>query len=145
MTDYRAKLKELFQNITYTDKYNSQKNINIYYEEDVTEGKARFKTPALIIRGLRQVIDPADIGWNIYTELYDIDVSLYLKLRSDNYTAGTAREEITNQIIELAKQSKEGFIQDDLYLKLTEIRDRNYLEEVGILRRDFSFEIYKEG
>ena len=145
MTDYRAKLKELLQNITYTNKYNSQENVNIYYEEDVTEGKARFKTPALIIRGLRQLIDPADIGWNIYTELYDIDVSLYLKLRSDNYTAGTVREEITNQIIELAKQSKEGFIQDDLYLKLTEIRDRNYLEEVGILRRDFSFEIYKEG
>jgi len=145
MTDYRAELKELLQNITYTDRYNSQENVNVYYEEDVTEGKARFKTPALIIRGLRLLIDPADIGWNIYTELYDIDVSLYLKLRSDNYTAGVVREEITNQIIELAKQSKEGLTSDDIYLKLAEIRDRNYLEEVGILRRDFSFKIYKEG
>ena len=145
MTDYRAELKELLQNITYTNKYGSHEAVNIYYEEDVTEGKARFKTPALIIRGLRQIIDPVDIGWNIYTELYDIDVSLYLKLRSDNYSAEAVREEITNQIIELAKQNKEGPTDEDIYLKLAEIRDRNYLEEVGILRRDFSFEIVKEG
>ena len=145
MTDYRAELKELLQDITYTNKYGSHETVNIYYEEDVTEGKARFKTPALIIRGLRQVIDPADIGWNIYTELYDIDVSLYLKLRSDNYSAEAVREEITNQIIELAKQNKEGPTNEDIYLKLAEIRDRNYLEEVGVLRRDFSFEIVKEG
>ena len=145
MTNYRAELKELLQDIIYTNKYNSQKNINIYYEEDVTEGKARFKTPALIIRGLRQLINPADIGWNLYAELYEIDVSLYLKQRSDNYSAEEVREEITNQIIEKVKQNKEGLTSDDIYLKLAEIRDRNYLEEVGILRRDFSFKIYKEG
>jgi len=145
MTDYRAELKELLQDIIYTNKYNSQKNINIYYEEDVMEGKARFKTPALIIRGLRQIIDPVDIGWNLYAELYEIDVSLYLKQRSDNYSAEEVREEITNQIIEKVKQNKEGLTSNDIYLKLAEIRDRNYLEEVGILRRDFSFKIYKEG
>ncbi|MBO8180266.1 MAG: hypothetical protein H0Z19_07280 [Archaeoglobus sp.] len=145
MTDYRAKLKELLQDIVYTNKYNSQENINIYYEEDVTEGRARFKTPALIIRGLRQAIDPADIGWNIYINLYEIDVSLYLKLRSDNYSAEEVREEVTNQIIKLAEQNKDGLTSNDIYLRLAEIRDRNYLEEVGILRRDFSFKIYKEG
>ncbi|MGE4413166.1 MAG: hypothetical protein AB7E45_05735 [Candidatus Caldatribacteriota bacterium] len=145
MSDYRAELKTMLSGITYTDKLNTVQAVNVYYEEDLTQGKARFKTPALIIRGIRQLIDPMDIGWNLYDELYEIDVTLYLKLRSDSYTAGTVREEITNQMISLAKQNKDGLTADDLYLKLVEIIDRNYLEEVGILRRDFSFEIYKEG
>ena len=144
MTNYREQLRDLFSSIEYTDRYNTKQRINVYYEEEITEGKARFKTPAVIIRGIRVLITPLDIGWNLYTELYDIDVTLYLKQRSSNYTAGTVREEISNTIKDLVKQNKGGFIIGDLYLKLVDIRDRDYLEEVGILRRDYSLELYKE-
>ncbi|MBO8173503.1 MAG: hypothetical protein H0Z33_16670 [Bacillaceae bacterium] len=144
MTNYRDALKELLAAVTYTTMRGEQSSANVYLEEEVTGGKARFKTPALIVRGEREVILPADIGWNYYAETYEIDVTLYLKLRSDMYNAFTVREDITSQITALSRQYKEGFTSEDIYVKLMEVTDRNYVEEVGILRRDFSFEVHKE-
>jgi hypothetical protein len=137
-------LVTLLSQITYTDALGNTKQVNVYKEEDVVAGKVRFKTPALVVRGVRNLTDPIDIGWNIYNELIEIDVSLYTKVRADDYAAAAVKEEITSQFIDLIKANKNGIGGYD-YLKLTSITDRDHFEEVGILRRDFSLEMYKEG
>ena len=145
MIDIRDELKTLLSQITYTDANSQTQNVNVYFETDVnSNNRVRFTTPALIIRGLTERLNPVDIGWTYYEEEGEIDVSLYLKLRSTNYDAYSVREEITAQIESLIKANKAGIGNAD-YLILSDVRDRDFLEEKGTLRRDFTISVYRKG
>ncbi len=135
--------KAELQKLTYTDAGGTTRNVNVYDETDLVNGKAQWKTPALVIRGVTIISSPISIGWNNFNELGEFTVSLYLKQRAGDYVDVSVREEITQQIIELAKSLKTG-IGDAEYLKLTGIIERDWVEKPGILRRDFTFEVYKE-
>ncbi|MBO8180789.1 MAG: hypothetical protein H0Z19_10005 [Archaeoglobus sp.] len=143
--DIRDELKTLLSQITYTDAEGQTRNVNVYFETDVTgNNRVRFTTPALIIRGLIERARPVTIGWTYYEEEGEIDVSLYLKMRTDNYDAYSVRKEITSRLEELIKSHKDGIGSAD-YLLLTDVRDRDFLEEKGTLRRDFTISVYRKG
>lgn len=145
MIDIRDELKTLLSQITYTDSNGVAQSVNVYFETDVdSKNRIKFVTPALIIRGLRERVYPADIGWTIYEEEGEIDVSLYLKLRSTNYDAYSVRDEISTQLESLIKSNKDGIGNAD-YLILSDVRDRDFLEEKGTLRRDFTISVYRKG
>ena len=75
---------------------------------------------------------------------YIVLLKLYLKLRSTNYDAYSVRDEITAQIESLIKANKAGIGNAD-YLILSDVRDRDFLEEKGTLRRDFTISVYRKG
>lgn len=142
MIDARNALKDMLSAVTWTDKNGEVQNVNIYMEEDLdVSRKARYVTPALLIRGQSTFPQPANVGWDEWVDTTEVTVSLYLKLRGGQYDANTVLESITNQIEALSRDNKEGIGGAD-YLKLTSVDDRGGFEEVGNLRRDFTFELY---
>lgn len=139
ITAFKAELEKL----TYTDIDGVAKNVNVYRETEILDGKASYPTPALIIRGVTMLNTPITIGWGNFSQLGEFTVSLYLKQRASDYSAIAVKEELTTKIIDLAKTLKDG-IGDAEYLRLINIIERDWVEKPGILRRDFVFEVYKE-
>ena len=135
--------KTELEKLTYTDAMGETQKVNVYNETEIIRGKSAWETPALVIRGISILTSPITVGWNEFNELGEFTVSLYLKQRTTDYNAGSVREEITQQIEALAKSLKNG-IGDAEYLKLTNVIERDWVEKPGTLRRDFTFEVYKE-
>jgi len=139
--DVRATLKEELAKLTYTDANGVERNVNVILEEELNDGKARWPTPLIVVRGMSMRVAPADIGWNEYKETADITLSLYVKQRATDYVPELVRGELSRKIEAWVQENKEG-INGTTYLKLVSVDDRSWVEAVGTLRRDFTLEVY---
>ncbi len=90
----RNALKQLFESLTYTNKYNEAQPVNVYFETDLENAKSKFKTPAIVVRGVTSLTSPISIGWNEWRELGELTVSLYTKQRATDYNAESVMEEV---------------------------------------------------
>lgn len=136
-------LKALLETITFTDKEGTAQKITVYDEAElIMDRRVKFQTPALVVRAFREYISPVTIGWTEYKEVGEITVSLYLKARASNYDAHSVKAELSEKIDILLRDNKNGSTNTE-YFKLTEVVDRDFLEEPGLLRRDFVIEVYK--
>ena len=142
MIDARNAIKDMLAGVTWTDRNGDTHTVNIYMEEDLdVNRKARYTTPALLIRGQSTFPQPVNVGWDEWADTTEVVVSLYLKLRAPDYVVGSILESITTQIEALSRTHKDGVGGAD-YLKLTSVDDRGGFEDVGTVRRDFTFELY---
>ncbi len=143
MIALRTALYDLLRGVTYVNTNGETVPINVFFETETPTGKARWPTPAIIIRGVRALTRPADIGWDNYVQTLELDLSLYMKQRSQTYDAEAVRTSVTEQVETLIRGNKTG-IGGAQSLKLVSVMDRDWVEEVGILRRDFTLEAYYE-
>jgi len=142
MINARSALKTLLSTVKWTDKNGEAQSVNVYLESDLDANRrARYKTPALLIRGASTFPQPLNVGWDEWADTTEVVVSLYLKHRAGDYDVESTLDNITNQIETLARQNKDGIGGAD-YLKLISVDDRGILEENGTVRRDFTFEFY---
>ena len=141
MLGFKEFIRPLLEGITYTDVHGDTRNVNVYSESDIINGKIRMVTPALVIRRVEGYSSPAVISWKLYNYREIISVSLYLSKRAKFYDPFEVKQEILDNMEAVVKANANGS-GSVMYVKINSFMELDYLEKpnAGLSRVDIEIE-----